>query len=69
MLLKLREEVQEARREQDSDGLERFAFQLFAWIATHPKIYLLLASLGSIFFPLVPTHRSAEEMGQPAHVA
>jgi hypothetical protein len=34
--------------------LERFAFQLFAWIATHPKIYLLLASLGSFFFPIVP---------------
>src|SRR3984957_3135691 len=54
LLLKLREEVTEVKRRQDSDGSERFAFQLFAWIATHPKIYLLLASLGSIFFPLVP---------------
>lgn len=54
ILLKLREEVTEVKRREDSDESERFAFQLFAWIATHPKIYLLLASLGSIFFPLVP---------------
>src|ERR1700722_3971774 len=54
LLLKLREDVVEARRKTESDEMERFAFQLFAWIATHPKIYLFLASLGSIFFPLVP---------------
>src|SRR5580700_11068084 len=54
ILLKLREEVTEVKRREDSDESERFAYQLFAWIATHPKIYLLLASLGSIFFPLVP---------------
>ena len=54
ILLKLREEVTEVKRREDSDESERFAYQLFAWIATHPKIYLLVASLGSIFFPLVP---------------
>jgi L-lactate dehydrogenase complex protein LldF len=54
LLLKLREEVTEVKGLEDSDSSERFAFQLFAWIATHPKIYRLLASLGSIFFPLVP---------------
>ncbi len=54
LLLKLREEVTEVKRKEGSDGSERFAFQLFAWIVTHPKIYLLLASLGSIFYPLVP---------------
>jgi L-lactate dehydrogenase complex protein LldF len=54
LLLKLREDVIEQRRKSDSDGLERFGFQLFAWIATHPKIYLFLASLGSMFFALVP---------------
>ena len=48
------EEVIEVKRRQGSDGLERFAFQLFAWVATHPRIYRFLASLGSIFFPLVP---------------
>jgi L-lactate dehydrogenase complex protein LldF len=54
LLLKLREEVTEVRRKSDSDEMERWAFQLFAWIATHPKIYRLLGRLGSIFFPLVP---------------
>ncbi len=54
LLLKLREDVTEVKRREDADQSERFAFQLFAWVATHPKIYLLLASLGSIFFPLVP---------------
>lgn len=54
ILLKLREEVQEAKRREGSPGLERFAFQMFAWAATHPRIYLRLASLGCLFFPLVP---------------
>lgn len=54
LLLKLREEVIEAKRREDPDAIERFAFQFFAWIATHPKIYRLLGSLGSVFFPLVP---------------
>jgi L-lactate dehydrogenase complex protein LldF len=54
ILLKLREEVTEVKRREGSDGLERFAFQLFAWIATHPRLYLSLASLGSLFYPLVP---------------
>jgi L-lactate dehydrogenase complex protein LldF len=54
ILLKLREEVTEVKRREGSDGLERFAFQLFAWIATHPRLYLALASLGSVFYPLVP---------------
>ena len=54
LLIKLREEVTEARRRSQSGDLERFAFRLFAWVATHPRIYLLLASLASLFFPLVP---------------
>jgi len=54
ILLKLREEVTEVKRREGSGGLERFAFQLFAWIATHPRLYLSLAGLGSLFFPLVP---------------
>jgi len=54
LLIKLREEVIEVKRRNDSGELERFAFQLFAWIATHPKIYLPLASLGAFFFPIVP---------------
>jgi L-lactate dehydrogenase complex protein LldF len=54
ILLKLREDVAEVKRREGTGGLERFAFQMFAWIAAHPRIYLLLAALGSIFFPLVP---------------
>ncbi len=54
ILLKLREEVQEANRREGSAGMERFGFQMFAWAATHPRMYLLLASLGSLAWPLVP---------------
>jgi L-lactate utilization protein LutB len=54
LLIKLREEVTEVKRKSETGDLERIGFQLFAWIATHPKIYLLLASLGSFFFPIVP---------------
>lgn len=54
ILLELRAEVTEAKRRKHEDGLERFAFQMFAWIATRPKFYLWLAHLGSIFYPLVP---------------
>jgi len=54
LLLKLREEVTGAKRKTDSDTLERLGFQLFAWAAAHPRIYLLLAQLGSVFFPLLP---------------
>jgi L-lactate dehydrogenase complex protein LldF len=54
LLLKLREDVTEQQRKSGSDGSERFAFQLVAWIVTHPKVYLFLASLGSIVFPLIP---------------
>lgn len=54
ILLKLREEVQEVNRREGTSSLERFGFQMFAWIATHPRVYLWLASLGSLFFPLLP---------------
>jgi L-lactate dehydrogenase complex protein LldF len=73
LLIKLREEVTETRRRHDSGGLERFAFQLFAWIATHPRIYRTLASLGSILFPLTPRigplkkWASERSLPEPAH--
>lgn len=54
LLLKLREEVTEAQGREHSGGLERLGFQIFAWVATHPKVYRMLGSLGSLFFPLVP---------------
>jgi L-lactate dehydrogenase complex protein LldF len=73
LLIKLREEVTEVQRRKQTGGLERSAFQLFAWIATHPKIYLMLASLGSLFFPLVPRigplkkWASQRTLPEPAH--
>ena len=54
LLIKLREEVTEVQRRQHSEGLERFAFQMFAWVASHPKAYRRLTRLGAAFFPIVP---------------
>lgn len=52
LLLKLRSEVIEAR--EGSLGLERLAFRVWAWLMTHPKIYQLVASIGSKLVPLLP---------------
>ena len=54
LLLKLRSEVTEAKRRQGAGGLERLAFQMFAWVMAHPKIYLLAGRMGALLAPLVP---------------
>ncbi|HEX4594877.1 MAG TPA: lactate utilization protein B, partial [Bryobacteraceae bacterium] len=54
LLLKLRSEVTEAKRRQGQGGLERLAFQIFAWVMAHPKIYLLAGRIGATLAPLVP---------------
>jgi|HubBroStandDraft_6_1064221.scaffolds.fasta_scaffold89459_3 L-lactate dehydrogenase complex protein LldF len=54
LLLKLREEVTEAKRREGSGGVERLAFRIWAWVMTHPKIYLMLARLGGMFAPMLP---------------
>ncbi len=54
LLLKLRAEVVEAKKQEGAGGVERLAFRLWAWVMTHPKVYLLLASLGAKFAPLLP---------------
>jgi len=54
VLLKLRAEVTEAKSREGKGGIERFAFRMFAWMMTHPKIYLPLASIGKKFLPVLP---------------
>lgn len=54
LLLKLRTEVTEAKREAGAGGLERMAFHLWAWAMTHPRIYLALGRLASKFAWLTP---------------
>jgi L-lactate dehydrogenase complex protein LldF len=54
LLLKLRAEVTEARSSEGSGGMERFAFRFFAWMMTHPKMYLFLSLIGGKFAGLMP---------------
>ena len=54
LLLKLRSEVTQAKRREGSGRLERLAFGVWAWVMTHPKLYLALGRLGSMLAPLMP---------------
>ncbi len=54
LLLKLRAEVTEAKRREGAGGLERLAFRIFAWIMTHPRIYLMLTRIGARIEPFMP---------------
>src|SRR5580704_16865352 len=54
LLLKLRSEVTEAKRREGTGGLERLAFGIWAWVMTHPRIYLMLARMGGLFAPMLP---------------
>ncbi len=54
LLLKLRSEVVDAQRRAGGGAVERLAFRIFAWVMTHPRIYLILASFGGAFAPVVP---------------
>jgi L-lactate dehydrogenase complex protein LldF len=49
LLLKLRAEVTEGK-----GGFERFAFRMFAWVMTHPKMYLLLTRVAAKLAPITP---------------
>lgn len=51
LLLKLRAEVTEAEKREGVGGLERRGFQFWAWLMTHPKLYLGFARTGSKFAP------------------
>jgi L-lactate dehydrogenase complex protein LldF len=54
LLLKLRGEVVRAERREGRGGLERFAFRAWAWLMTHPRLYLALARVASKLAPIVP---------------
>src|SRR5579871_6783237 len=54
LLLKLRSEVTEAKQKQGAGGLERLAFQMFAWVMARPAIYSLGGRMGAKLARLVP---------------
>src|SRR5437667_7744451 len=54
LLLKLRSEVVEAKQREGAGGLERLAFRMFASMMTHPRVYLMLARIGSMLAPITP---------------
>ncbi len=54
LLLKLRAEVVDAKQREGAGGLERLAFRMFSWMMTHPRMYLLLARIGSMLAPITP---------------
>src|SRR5580692_2028809 len=54
LLIKLREEVVEVQRRQAVGGVERRLFGIWAWVMTHPRIYLILARMGALFAPILP---------------
>jgi len=54
LLLKLRAEVTEAKQREGTGRAERLAFRVWAWVMSHPKIYLRLAAVASKLVPLLP---------------
>jgi L-lactate dehydrogenase complex protein LldF len=54
LLLKLRSEVTEAKQGEGTGGMERLGFRIWAWLMTHPRIYLMFARIGGMFAPMLP---------------
>lgn len=54
LLLTLRQEVTAAKQRQGAGGMERLAFRIWAWLMTHPRIYLMLGRIGGPFVGLLP---------------
>ncbi len=50
-LLQLRSEVTEAKTAQGSNGSERRAFRLYAWLMRHPKLFRICGKIGSKLAP------------------
>jgi L-lactate dehydrogenase complex protein LldF len=51
LLLDLRSDVVQARRNKGSTRVERTAFRAFAWIASHPPIYARLGAFAALLAP------------------
>ena len=51
ILLELRHEVTEAKRQSGDGRLEKLAFQLYSFVMTRPGLYSFLADLAPHFFP------------------
>jgi L-lactate dehydrogenase complex protein LldF len=47
LLLELRHEVVKSKQHDSKSRLERFGFQMWAWVMRHPRIYEILGLLGS----------------------
>ncbi|HLK20591.1 MAG TPA: LutB/LldF family L-lactate oxidation iron-sulfur protein [Bryobacteraceae bacterium] len=54
LLLTLRQEVTAAKQRQGAGGMERMAFRIWAWLMTHPRIYLMVGKIGGPFVGLLP---------------
>ena len=51
LLLDLRSDVVQARRNKGSTRVERTAFRAFAWIASHPRVYARLGAFAALLAP------------------
>ena len=51
LLLDLRSDVVQARRNKGSTRVERIAFRAFAWIASHPRLYARLGAFAALLAP------------------
>jgi len=59
VLLDLREDVVKARTEDASNQLEKFAFKMFAYAMTRPKLYRFAGKMAAKFAPREPWVRHA----------
>lgn len=50
LLLDLRSDVTKAKAREGEGRLEKFAFQVFAWVMRHPKIYEMFGMMGGAVF-------------------
>jgi L-lactate dehydrogenase complex protein LldF len=75
LLLKLRSEVTEAKQREGTGGMERLGFRIWAWLMTHPRIYLMFARIGGMFAPMLPKvgpigkWASQREIPKPAKIS
>ena len=47
VLLDLRSDVKKAETREKQNRLEKFAFRMFAWLMTHPRIYAMAGRIGA----------------------